>query len=129
MSKSHKVAMLGTGLIGMFYTMSLHGQRGRDQVAVIDDNTRKTLFPNTPSPVGEVLLLGSVPVRVIGVAAKSDSAFGNSEALNVFVPYTTARTTCAPSPCACATTRPPTPPSKASTSCWSGATGARTSSC
>ena len=64
--------------------------RRRDQVAVIDDNTRKTLFPNTPSPVGEVLLLGSVPVRVIGVAAKSDSAFGNSEALNIFVPYTTA---------------------------------------
>ncbi len=62
----------------------------RDQVAVIDDNTRKTLFPHTPDPVGEVILLGSVPVRVIGVAAKSDSAFGNSEALSVFVPYTTA---------------------------------------
>jgi predicted dehydrogenase len=27
--------MLGTGLIGMFYTMSLHGQRGRDRVAVV----------------------------------------------------------------------------------------------
>lgn len=62
----------------------------REQVGVIDDNTRKTLFPNTPDPVGEVILLGSVPVRVIGVAAKSDSAFGNTEALNVFVPYTTA---------------------------------------
>src|SRR5215203_1696824 len=35
MTESHKVAMLGTGLIGMFYTMSLHGQRGRDQVAVV----------------------------------------------------------------------------------------------
>jgi predicted dehydrogenase len=34
-SKSHKIAMLGTGLIGMFYTMSLHGQRGRDEVAVV----------------------------------------------------------------------------------------------
>jgi macrolide transport system ATP-binding/permease protein len=62
----------------------------RDQVVVIDDNTRKTLFPDTGDPTGEVLLLGSVPVRVIGVAAKSESAFGNSEALNVFVPYTTA---------------------------------------
>ncbi|MDF1485847.1 MacB family efflux pump subunit [Ramlibacter sp. H39-3-26] len=62
----------------------------RAQVAVIDDNARKTMFPNTPDPVGEVLLLGRVPVRVIGVAAKKDSAFGNSEALNVFVPYTTA---------------------------------------
>ena len=27
--------MLGTGLIGMFYTMALHGQRSRDEVAVV----------------------------------------------------------------------------------------------
>lgn len=32
MSKSHNVTMLGTGLIGMFYTMTLHGNRGRDRV-------------------------------------------------------------------------------------------------
>jgi len=64
--------------------------RLREQVAVIDDNTKKKLFPQNPNPIGEVILLGSVPVRVIGVAAKKDSAFGNSEALNVFVPYTTA---------------------------------------
>ena len=62
----------------------------RQQVAVIDHNTLTKLFPNNPNPVGEVILLGSVPVRVIGVAAKSESAFGNSEALNVWVPYTTA---------------------------------------
>lgn len=30
----HRVSLLGTGLIGMFYTMSLHGQRGRDRVEV-----------------------------------------------------------------------------------------------
>ncbi len=64
--------------------------RDRTQVAVIDDNTLKKLFPDTPNPLGEVILLGSVPVRVIGVAAPSTSAFGNSEALNVWVPYTTA---------------------------------------
>src|SRR5690606_29269549 len=62
----------------------------RMQVAVIDSNTRAKLFPNTPNPLGEVILLGSVPVRVIGVTVKKDSAFGNSEALNVWVPYTTA---------------------------------------
>ena len=27
--------MLGTGLMGMFYTMTLHGQRGRDRVEVV----------------------------------------------------------------------------------------------
>ena len=31
---AHRVAMLGTGLIGDFYTATLHGQRGRDRVEV-----------------------------------------------------------------------------------------------
>lgn len=33
--KNHKVTMLGTGLIGMFYTMTLHNQRGGDRVHVV----------------------------------------------------------------------------------------------
>ena len=33
--KAHSITMLGTGLIGDFYTMTLHGQRGRDQVRVV----------------------------------------------------------------------------------------------
>ena len=31
----HRIAMLGTGLIGMFYTMALHGHRGRDRLQVV----------------------------------------------------------------------------------------------
>ena len=31
----HQVAMLGTGLIGDFYTMTLHAQRSRDQVRIV----------------------------------------------------------------------------------------------
>jgi predicted dehydrogenase len=31
----HRISMLGTGLIGDFYTMTLHGQRGRDRVRVV----------------------------------------------------------------------------------------------
>lgn len=31
----HKITMLGTGLIGMFYTMTLHGKRSRDQVTMV----------------------------------------------------------------------------------------------
>ena len=31
----HRISMLGTGLIGDFYTMTLHGQRGRDRVEVV----------------------------------------------------------------------------------------------
>ncbi|MGH8947502.1 MAG: Gfo/Idh/MocA family oxidoreductase, partial [Acidimicrobiia bacterium] len=33
--KSHNVAMLGTGLIGDFYTMTLHSQRSRDRVGIV----------------------------------------------------------------------------------------------
>ena len=60
------------------------------QEVVIDDNTRKQLFPRNSNPVGEVILLGQVPCRVVGVAKRSESAFGNSEALNVWIPYTAA---------------------------------------
>lgn len=35
----HKITMLGTGLIGMFYTRSLHAQRSRDQVQVVCSKT------------------------------------------------------------------------------------------
>ena len=33
--QTHAITMLGTGLIGDFYTMTLHGQRGRDRVRVV----------------------------------------------------------------------------------------------
>jgi predicted dehydrogenase len=33
--ESHRIAMLGTGLIADFYAATLHGQRGRDRVAVV----------------------------------------------------------------------------------------------
>jgi predicted dehydrogenase len=32
---AHRLAMLGTGLIGHFYTVTLHSQRGRDRVHVV----------------------------------------------------------------------------------------------
>ena len=37
---AHRVTMLGTGLIGMFYTMALHGVRSRDQVQVVYSRSR-----------------------------------------------------------------------------------------
>ncbi|WP_454878500.1 MacB family efflux pump subunit [Serratia inhibens] len=59
------------------------------QEAVIDENTRNKLFPNGANPLGEVILLGSLPCRIIGVAAKKQSGFGSDENLNVWIPYTT----------------------------------------
>ncbi len=64
--------------------------RAQAQVAVIDDNARKTLFPNGESALGEVILLGSVPVRIVGVTEKKASAFGNDDSINIWLPYTTA---------------------------------------
>ena len=37
--RTHSITMLGTGLIGDFYTMTLHGQRGRDRVRVVYSRT------------------------------------------------------------------------------------------
>lgn len=73
---------------GMAFTRaSVDGLR---QEAVIDENTRDKLFPNGENPLGKVILLGSLPCRVIGVAAKKQSGFGSDENLNVWIPYTTA---------------------------------------
>jgi predicted dehydrogenase len=37
----HKVTMLGTGLIGMFYTMTIQGGRNRDKVEVVYSRTQE----------------------------------------------------------------------------------------
>ncbi len=66
------------------------GVRRLAQEVVIDPNTRKALFPGDEDPVGQVILLGAMPARVVGVTARRQSAFGNDEELNAWVPYTTA---------------------------------------
>lgn len=60
------------------------------QVVVIDQNTRKKFFPHGEDPLGQVLLLGSLPCRIIGVTAAKDSPFGNADSLTVWIPYTSA---------------------------------------
>jgi macrolide transport system ATP-binding/permease protein len=65
------------------------GVHARAQEVVIDQNTRKALFENQETVLGEVILLGNVPCRVIGVAKKQESSFGDSDSLNLWVPYTT----------------------------------------
>ncbi len=60
------------------------------QVVVIDQNTAAKLFPEQKSSLGKVILLGSVPCRVIGVTEKKESPFGNNQNLNVWIPYSSA---------------------------------------
>ncbi len=64
--------------------------RSYSQDTVIDENTRKTLFPDAAtSPVGEVILIGRVPSRIIGVVQTRQGGFGGSQNLAVYLPYTT----------------------------------------
>jgi predicted dehydrogenase len=41
MAEGRRLTMLGTGLIGMFYTMTLHGKRSRDRVQVVYSRTEE----------------------------------------------------------------------------------------
>lgn len=72
---------------GQFFDATAVARRSQD--AVIDPNARKALFGNHTDPIGQVIFLGAVPLRVIGVTQPKSSLFGNSEALQVWLPYTT----------------------------------------
>ena len=59
------------------------------QNVVIDPNTAEDLFTDGSDPLGQVILLGTVPARVIGVSAASNSFGPGSDSLNIYAPYTT----------------------------------------
>ena len=73
--KSHKVTMLGTGLIGMFYTMTLHNQRGADRVHAVYSRReeRATTFaeewniPHATTDLAEAINHPETDVVVIGL--------------------------------------------------------------
>ncbi len=61
-------------------------------VAVIGTTVRDALFTEGEDPVGQSILLDSVPFEVIGVmSTKGESAFGTDLDDNIFVPLTTGR--------------------------------------
>ncbi len=72
---THRVAMLGTGLIGDFYTMTLHGQRGRDRVEVVYSRSeeRGTAFqerwgvPHATTSVADAVGHPDVDAVVVGL--------------------------------------------------------------
>jgi len=61
-----------------------------DQSVVLDDNSVKTLFGgDVNAAIGSVILLGSVPARIIGVTKPATAAFGGAgDTLSVYMPYT-----------------------------------------
>jgi macrolide transport system ATP-binding/permease protein len=59
------------------------------QEVVIDENTRKSLFADFDgSPVGQVILIGKVPARIVGVTQAQQGGFGSSQNLSLYLPYT-----------------------------------------
>ncbi len=85
-------AARGTKLAaGRFFDADSVRTRARD--AVIDENTRKALFSDFPgSPLGQVILVGDVFCRVVGVTAAQQTGFGSSQNLTVYLPYTAVQT-------------------------------------
>ncbi len=75
MHKSHNITMLGAGFIGMFYTMTLHGQRRRDHVVNVYSNddeearafAKKWNIPRSTSNMAEAINDPESDVVVIGL--------------------------------------------------------------
>lgn len=61
----------------------------RTQDIIIDNSALQTFFPDNPNPIGEVVLIGSVPGRIIGVLEENNSGFRNTDTPTFYMPYTT----------------------------------------
>ncbi|MBA1142441.1 MULTISPECIES: MacB family efflux pump subunit [Mesorhizobium] len=72
-------------LKGSFFSAGAISERSQE--AVINDTMAATLFPNDESPLGNTLLIGRVPVLIIGVFA-TPPAFRFYRELEVLLPYT-----------------------------------------
>ena len=61
-----------------------------DQSVVLDENSVNALFGgDKQAATGKVILLGSVPAKVIGVTQKASAAFGGpGDTLSIYMPYT-----------------------------------------
>lgn len=69
-----------------------HSVTELSQDVIIDQNTKKTFFADGSNPIGQVILLGSVPSRIIGILDQEKSTFANTDSLNVYLPYSTVMT-------------------------------------
>ncbi|MXN17910.1 MacB family efflux pump subunit [Pseudooceanicola sp. GBMRC 2024] len=63
------------------------------QDVVIDTNARTALFdPDHVDPLGQVIIVGQVAMRVIGVVEAQTNGFGSSGNPSFYLPYTTVQT-------------------------------------
>jgi macrolide transport system ATP-binding/permease protein len=62
---------------------------GYAQDAVIDPNAKKELFGEDIDPVGKIIIVDNIPIRIVGVSKKLSSMAGGDDAVNIWIPYTT----------------------------------------
>jgi predicted dehydrogenase len=75
MAKNHNITLLGAGLIGMFYSMTIHGQRGRDRIhavcALTNDEARafarKWNIPKWTSDMAEAVRDPETDLVIVGL--------------------------------------------------------------
>jgi predicted dehydrogenase len=82
---AHSITMLGTGLIGDFYTMTLHGQRGRDRVHVVysrSDERGKAFAERWDIPVSTTSLEDAINHPGTDVVVVALPNFLHEEAIN-----------------------------------------------
>ena len=60
--------------------------RSRTAVAVVDGKTIASLLGKT-DPVGQVVLVGTLPVRIVGVVSQETGFGRSSQSVNVWLPY------------------------------------------
>lgn len=71
-------------------TFDANSIKSLTQDVIIDDNAKTAFFANDPNPIGKVILVGSVPARVVGVLEASEKAFGpSSDTPTLYMPYST----------------------------------------
>ncbi|MRR33824.1 MacB family efflux pump subunit [bacterium] len=71
-------------------TFQADDMRRQAQVVVIDQNTAGKFFSGSADAIGQVIFLGTLPCRVIGVTREKDNPFGSSQNLCVWIPSTSA---------------------------------------
>lgn len=96
-SEAHTGSVEGVGL-DYFRVKGLELDKGQffsqesidslEQVAIIDANVMTDVFQGE-DPIGKVIFLGQLPVRVIGVTAEQEDSLTSSDTLNVWLPYST----------------------------------------
>lgn len=62
--------------------------KNSNSVVIIDQNTKKTFF-NDQEAIGKILLFNKKPLKIIAVASEDNNAFGSSDQLRIYAPYST----------------------------------------